>query len=260
MLEWCWVVAAAFVAGMVDAMVGGGGLLTVPALFSAFPTTAPVLLLGTNKCSSLLGTSVAAWRYGRNVALDWRWLLPATGIAFLGACVGAASVGLVPAVGMRLLLPVLLTVVWWVVLRSPQLGLTAAPPHRLKQSGLFTPMLLAALMGWYDGFFGPGTGSFLIFWLVRGMGLDFLQASASAKVINVTTNLAALGWMALHGQVWWQVGLYMAVANIAGSWLGTALALKHGARLVRVFFLGVVALLILKTGSDAYVDVFTSTH
>ena len=111
---------------------------------------------------------------------------------------------------------------------------------------------IGAVIGWYDGFFGPGTGSFFIFLFVRLLGYDFLNASASAKLLNVATNLAAIALFAMKGHVWWQIGLVMAVANVAGSLIGTRLALKHGAGFVRGVFIVVVGALILKTGYDAF--------
>ena len=108
------------------------------------------------------------------------------------------------------------------------------------------------MIGWYDGFFGPGTGSFFIFLFVRLLGYDFLNASASAKLLNVATNLAAIALFAMKGHVWWKIGLVMAVANVAGSLIGTRLALKHGAGFVRGVFIVVVGALILKTGYDAF--------
>ena len=111
---------------------------------------------------------------------------------------------------------------------------------------------IGVLIGWYDGFFGPGTGSFFIFLFVRFLGYDFLHASASAKCLNVSTNIAAIALFALKGEVWWQIGLMMAAANVAGSFVGSHLALKHGAGFVRWTFVLVVGALIIKTGRTAF--------
>jgi len=251
-MELWLVVAAAFVAGVMDAMVGGGGLVTVPALLSTYPSLPPALLLGTNKCSSVFGTTVAAWRYSHRVRLDWAWLAPAALVAFVGSGLGAWTLTWMDPQYLRRGLPWVLLLVLVYTLKTPQLGLQhTSTPHSAK-SHLWLALAMGAGIGWYDGFFGPGTGSFFIFLLVRWLGQDFLHASASAKVLNAATNLAALLMLAATGHVWWQVGLVMAVANVAGNVLGTALALKHGAGLVRRVFMLVVALLILKTGIDAY--------
>lgn len=247
------VVAAAFVAGVMDAMVGGGGLLSVPALLSTYPASSPSLLLGTNKCSSVFGTAVAAWRYGRYVKLEWAWLAPAALLAFAGSGLGAWTLTWVDPQFLRKLLPWILLLVLVYTFKYPQFGLQHSRTQHSAKTRLWLALVIGALIGWYDGFFGPGTGSFFIFLLVRCLGQDFLHASASAKVLNATTNFAALLMLAATGHVWWQVGLVMAAANIAGSVLGTSLALKHGAGLVRRVFMLVVSLLILKTGVDAYV-------
>ncbi|WP_024930767.1 TSUP family transporter [Methylophilus sp. OH31] len=252
-MELWLVVAAAFLAGVMDAMVGGGGLVTVPALLSTYTSLPPALLLGTNKCSSVFGTTVAAWRYSHRVQLDWTWLAPAALVAFVGAGLGAWTLTWMDPQFLRKLLPWVLLLVLVYTLKSPQFGLHHAPIRQSARARLWLALAIGAGIGWYDGFFGPGTGSFFIFLLVRWLGQDFLHASASAKVLNATTNLAALLMLAATGHVWWQVGLVMAAANVAGSLVGTALALKHGAGLVRRVFMLVVVLLILKTGVDAYV-------
>jgi len=246
------VVVAAFVAGVMDAMVGGGGLLSVPALLSTYPASSPSLLLGTNKCSSVFGTTVAAWRYGPHVKLEWAWLAPAALVAFAGSGLGAWTLTWMDPQCLRKLLPWILLLVLVYTFKYPQFGLQHGRTQYSAKTRLWLALVIGALIGWYDGFFGPGTGSFFIFLLVRWLGQDFLHASASAKVLNATTNLAALLMLAATGHVWWQVGLAMAVANIAGSVLGTSLALTHGAGLVRRVFMLVVSLLILKTGVDAY--------
>lgn len=252
-VELWWVILAAFGAGVVDAMVGGGGLVTVPALLTSFPNTAPVLLLGTNKCSSVFGTSVAAWRYSRHVRLDWAWLVPAMLAAFLGACLGAWTLTWVAPDFLRKLLPAVLLLVLVYTLKSPQFGVEqGARGHSVRQRWMIA-LAIGVSIGWYDGFFGPGTGSFFIFMLVRFLGQDFLHASASAKVLNASTNLATLAVLGWSGAVWWQLGFAMAAANIAGSLLGSALALKHGTTLVRRVFVAVVTLLLLKTAWQAYV-------
>lgn len=251
-MELWWVMLAAFGAGMVDAMVGGGGLVTVPALLSSYPNTSPVLLLGTNKCSSVFGTSVAAWRYSQHVRLDWPWLFPAALAAFCGACLGAWTLTWVAPDFLRKLLPAMMLLVLVHTLKSPQFGLVhVAGDHSLRRRLLIT-LAISVSIGWYDGFFGPGTGSFFIFMLVRFLGQDFLHASASAKVLNASTNLATLVVLGWSGVVWWQLGLAMAAANIVGSLLGSTLALKHGATLVRRVFVAVVTLLLVKAAWQAY--------
>lgn len=246
------VAAAALLAGAVDAIVGGGGLITVPALFATYPQLAPAYLLGTNKCASVFGTLVAATRYARRVSLDWRWLLPAALLAFAGSLSGAWALTQVDPSLLRRALPWMLCAVLVYTLVNRQLGLVHAPQHTTRRTMRLT-LALGALIGCYDGFFGPGTGSLFIFLLVRMLGIDFLHASAAAKVLNLATNLAAVLWLAATGHVWWQVGLIMALANIAGSLLGTMLALRHGAVLVRKVFIVVVLFLVWKTGMDAYV-------
>ncbi len=249
-LELLAVCSASLLAGAVDAMVGGGGLLTVPALFGSYPGLPPALLLGTNKCASVFGTLVAVWRYSKHLHLRWAWLWPAALLAFAGALLGAWALTWLNAAVLRTVCPVLLTVMLVYTLRQPTLGVQMqANPANHNRCWRWT--LLAAI-GWYDGFFGPGTGSLFIFLLVRLQGMDFLQASGHAKVLNAATNLAALLLLAAHGHVWWQVGLTMAAANMAGSLIGARLALRHGALLVRQVFIWLVLILIVKTAWNAY--------
>ncbi len=251
-IELVVVAAASLLAGLVDAIVGGGGLVLVPALFATFPATAPATLLGTNKCAGIWGTSVAAMQFSRRVELGWSWLLPAALAALAGSFVGAWSLTQVDPTFLRKLLPVLLAAVLVYTLVNRRLGIEHAPSRTARET-LAIGAVIAFVVGWYDGFFGPGTGSFFVFLFVRLLGFDFLHASASAKVLNVATNLAALILLASRGHVWWQVGLVLAACNVAGSLLGTRLALKHGAVLVRRVFVAVVSALILKTGYDAFV-------
>jgi uncharacterized protein len=241
---------ASLFAGAIDSIVGGGGLILVPALFATFPTAPPATLLGTNKCASIWGTLIASVQYARRVELRWRVLLPAAAFALLGGLFGAWIVTLIDPMFLRRLLPFVLFAVLTYTICNKELGKT----QTLRHSGPMEITLTCAIgliIGFYDGFFGPGTGSFFIFLLVRVLGYDFLNASASAKVLNVATNLAALILFALKGHVWWQVGLIMAAANISGSVVGTHLALKHGASFVRRIFIFVVGTLILKTAYDS---------
>ena len=136
-------------------------------------------------------------------------------------------------------------------LAKKELGRVHAP--RLEgRAEVAVACTIGGVIGFYDGFFGPGTGSFLVFLFVRWLGYDFLNASASAKLLNTATNLAALILFSLKGHVWWHFAVVLAVSNVVGSVLGTRMAMKHGAGFVRVFFIGVVSLLILKTGYDAF--------
>ena len=241
---------AAFLAGAVDAMVGGGGLIQVPALFSALPDTKPAVALATSKLAGLLGTASAASRYVRAVRLPWPTLGPAIVAAFAASLAGAAAVSHVSRAFFRPLVPIMLGVVLVYTLLRRDLGAVHAP-HALDRSRLALGTLLVAAIGFYDGFFGPGTGSFLMLLFIRYYGFDFVHAAAAARVINVATNAMALAWFASHGQVLWPLGFAMAGANVGGSLVGARLALRGGAPFVRVMFAIVVALLIAKTGWDA---------
>ena len=242
---------ASLLAGGIDAIVGGGGLILVPALFAVYLNAAPATLFGTNKSASVWGTGIATFQYARRVQMRWAVLLPAAGAALVGSFIGAWVVTLIDPSFLRRLLPFILLAVLLYTLAKKDLGRTHAPRHAQGRETLLA-CAIGAVIGWYDGFFGPGTGSFFIFLFVRLLGYDFLNASASAKLLNVATNVAAIALFAMKGHVWWQIGLVMAVANVAGSLIGTRLALKHGAGFVRGVFIVVVSALILKTGYDAF--------
>ena len=244
-METFLILLASCFAGMVDAIVGGGGLILVPALFATFPTTSPATLLGTNKCASVWGTAFATFKYSRRVEMRWRALLPAAICALIGSFTGAWTVTEIDPGYIRKLLPIILLVVLIYTLVKKDMGRAHQPLQHPNRERLIA-CVIGALIGWYDGFFGPGTGSFFIFLLVRFLGYDFLHASASAKLLNVATNIAAIVLFAIKGHVWWQVGLMMAAANVAGSLVGSHLALKHGAGFVRWAFVAVVGALILK--------------
>lgn len=250
-MELLWVSLASLLAGFVDAIVGGGGLVLVPALFAAFPTVHPATLFGINKSASIWGTGMATWQYSRRVELRWASLLPATAAGFTGSFAGAWAVTVVSTGFLRKVLPFVLLVVLLYTLARKELGRDHAP-RLTARAELLAASTIGLVLGFYDGFFGPGTGSFFVFLFVRWLGYDFLHASASAKLINTATNLAALILFAVKGHVWWHYAVSLALANIAGSLLGTRMALRHGAGFVRMVFILVVSALILKTGYDAF--------
>ena len=242
---------ASLLAGFVDSIVGGGGLILVPALFAVFPTTHPATLFGVNKGASVWGTAVATVQYARRVDMRWAALLPAAAAGFAGSLGGAWLVTVVDGGFLRKLLPFVLLAVLAYTLVKKDLGRIHAPRFS-GHAEMLVASSIGLVLGFYDGFFGPGTGSFFVFLFVRWLGYDFLNASASSKLLNTATNLAALALFAYKGHVWWHFALTMAVANVLGSLLGTRLALKHGSGFVRVVFMVVVGALILKTGFDAF--------
>ena len=248
-MEWI-VLVAAFGAGLIDAMVGGGGLIQLPALFGAYPSTSPPVLLGTSKFAGLFGTASAVVRFARKVAIPWRALLPLSAFALLTSVVGAYVATKVPSAVFRPLVPIMLLLVLIYLLRRRDLGAEHAP-RELSGSHHVQGALLVAGIFFYDGFFVPGTGSLLMFVFVRFYGYDFLNAAASARVINVATNASALLYFASHGYVLWQIGLGMALCNVLGAVVGTRLALKGGSGLVRKVFIVVVSALILRTAWTA---------
>ncbi|WP_088280909.1 TSUP family transporter [Ideonella sp. A 288] len=251
MLELIAVLAASALAGFVDAVVGGGGLVLVPALFSAYPGAAPATLFGTNKAAAVWGTAWSCAQYFKRIQLSVRSLLPAVAMAGAGSWVGAGLVSRVDATDLRRALPLVLVGLLAYTLTRKDLGSQHAPRWRGGRQAM-AAAAIGLVIGVYDGFFGPGTGSFLVFLFVRVLGYDFLHASAAAKLLNTATNSAALVRFSIAGQVWWEIGLMLAVANVAGSLIGTRLALRHGSGFVRGMFVVVVSALILKTGYDGY--------
>jgi uncharacterized membrane protein YfcA len=245
------VTLASALAGFVDAIVGGGGLILVPALFTCFPGQAPATLFGTNKAASVWGTAWAARLYAQRVRMNMATIGPAAGAAFAGAALGAWFVTQVPATGLRLALPFVLAGLLLYTLARKDLGRVHAP-LRSPRAERWIAVAIGAGIGFYDGFFGPGTGSFFVFLLVRWLGYDFLHASAAAKLMNVSTNLAALVLFSSTGHVIWPMAAVMAVANVLGSFYGTRLALRRGAGFVRGVFILVVTLLIARTSYDAW--------
>jgi uncharacterized protein len=243
--------AAAFAAGLIDSVVGGGGLIQIPALFSALPDAPAATLVGTNKVSGVWGTSFAAWRFSRTTRIEWMAALPGAVAAFGFAFVGAWAVTEVPPDLLRRALPFILVAVGTYTLWHKDFGSIHAPVERTTKT-LIMALLVGGAIGFYDGFFGPGTGSFLIFLYVRFFGFDFLAASASAKLVNVACNLAALIWFAASGHLLVAIGLIMAPFNVAGALVGSRLALRNGSAFVRKIFLVVIALLVLRTAYDAF--------
>jgi uncharacterized protein len=248
MLSLC---AFAFLAGFIDAVAGGGGLVQVPALFVLMPTVPAATLLGTNKFASIWGTSFATWQYARQVPMEWRATLPTCAAAIVFGFVGARTVAHLPPELLRPLVLVLLVGVLAYTLWRKDLGALHAP--KLTHAGqLWMGLATGTVIGFYDGFFGPGTGSFLIIAFVGLFGFSFLAASASAKAVNVITNLAALGYFVTHDHVLYALAAPMAICNVLGAFVGTRLALKLGSRFVRVVFIVVVSTLIARYAYDLW--------
>ncbi len=239
----------AFFGGLVDAVAGGGGLILVPALFAVYPTTSPALLLGTNKLSSIAGTTFATLRYAWSVPIRWRTILPAALVACGGGLAGAKAVTLMESDVLRPLILVMLGAVAIYTLTRRNFGSAPGSRMRLEIEGPGV-VALATVVGFYDGFFGPGAGSFLLFGLVRLFGYDFLGAAAATKVLNLATNFGALMLFVATDNVLYTVGFPMAASSVLGGLLGAQLAVRQGSRFIRRMFLLVVMGLIAKFAYD----------
>jgi uncharacterized protein len=240
---------AAVCAGWVDAVVGGGGLVQIPALLLGFPMVTPVQILATNKLSSLCGTSVSAVTYYRRVRPDPRTAIPLALLAFGGSLIGASLVSHISRAAFNpIILVVLIGVGGYTVFR-PDLG-TVTDLRFSTHRNVLAATVVGFLIGIYDGALGPGTGSFLVIALVGLLGYAFLRASAKAKIANVATNLAALVIFIPAGAVMWKVGLLMGLGNLAGGYVGARTAVTHGAGFIRVMFVIVVGAFIVKIGLD----------
>ncbi|MDQ8022875.1 MAG: sulfite exporter TauE/SafE family protein [Moraxellaceae bacterium] len=242
-LELLFLLPLGFASGLINAVVGGGGLILVPGLFATYPNAAPAALLGTDKFGSVMGHTVAMSQYARRLALPWRMLMPAAAAAFAGAYLGARAVHHLPAEWVRPLVIVLLVVMLVYTWFKPQFGAVDAN-RPITRRDMWIGLSLGCAIGFYDGFFGPGTGSFLLFLFVRVFHFDFLRATACAKVVNMATNLAALAFFVPAGLVFYEIAIPLGLAGIAGALVGTRLAFKGGNAWIRRLFL-VLALSLL---------------
>jgi uncharacterized membrane protein YfcA len=242
-----FLLAASFFAGFIDSIAGGGGLIQLPALLIGLPKSETAEVLGTNKLSAVFGTTTAAALYRKQIKPDPKILIAMGLPAFLGSAGGAVLASKIPTSSMRPMVLVLLVIVAVYTWFKPDLGkfenLRHLPKRRVQIAAI-----AGVVIGFYDGIFGPGTGSFLMLILVASLGYAFITASAIAKVVNVATNVGAIMVFGINGAVLWQIGIILGIANITGAVIGARLAIKGGSTLVRKVFLLVTVALIVKVG------------
>ncbi|MFC6009415.1 sulfite exporter TauE/SafE family protein [Angustibacter luteus] len=241
---------AALVAGWVDAVAGGGGLVQLPALLIGLGPGSPAIAsLATNKLASICGTATSSVTYYRRVHPDLRTALPMAGFALGGALLGATVASRLPSDWIRPIVIVALVAVLAYTIRHPSLGAETVLRHSGRRHHVTTGGI-GFVIGVYDGAIGPGTGSFLVFALVGWVGYAFLEASAKAKITNFATNLGALIVFAPQGVVLWRLGLLMGLANLLGGYVGARTAVARGHRFIRVVFVAVSSVLIVRLGYD----------
>lgn len=232
-----------FLAGLVDSIGGGGGLISLPAyLFAGVPMHQAI---ATNKLSSSVGTVVSTVRLCRNTTVDWGLALPAVILSLIGSFIGAKLTLLVSENILKVVLLIVLPIVAVFVFRKNALveKQSGTVSHRRM---LVISWLSALLIGGYDGFYGPGTGTFLILLLVGCAKMDMMQAAANTKLINLASNLSALMAFLISGKVVMALGLAAAVFSVAGHYVGSTLVMKNGAKVVKPIILVVLALLFIK--------------
>lgn len=241
-----------FLAGLMDAAVGGGGLLQIPGLFNFLPSSTPVAsLMGINKFASFCGTSMATGRLVRSISVPWKMLLPAAAAAFAASYCGAKLIAYLPVQYIKPVMLVIMVAMFVYTFAKKDLGQTVRTTA-LSRKENYIGLGFGALIGFYDGIFGPGTGSLLAFIFVRFFAYDFLTANASAKVINLTTNLAALTFFIPNGHIVWAWALPLAAANLSGGLIGAQVALKGGSRFLRYGFMVLLVIMIGRFGWDLF--------
>jgi uncharacterized protein len=249
---WALIAVAAVLAGFIDSAVGGGGMVLVPTLFTALPNTMPATILGTNKMSGIGGTGMAALQFARKIPVHWRVVLPSMTAAFIAAGCGAYSVSFVPVAAFKKILPPLLVLLLIYTITNKQLGQTKKDNKPTELKTAFIAILFGAACGFYDGVFGPGTGSFLVLLWARLYSMDFMSASAHAKLVNVACNAGSLLWFSFNVPIFLGLGLVMLVCNVTGAYIGAKTTLRYGNGFVRILLIVVVSMLVLRTSYDAY--------
>lgn len=242
---------AAFAAGFIDAVVGGGGLVQTPAVLVTLPLHPVATLLGTTKIPSFTGTALACYQYAKKVQLRWKLLLLMGSIALLAAMAGSYTVSIVSNRFMKPIIFCVLIAVAVYTYSKKNFGIAISKQHSAKKE-LTYGALFALLIGFYDGFIGPGAGSFFIIFFIAVLGFDFLKASAHAKFVNLATNMGSIIYFSGSGHILYQYAIPMAVCNLSGSFLGARIAILKGNAFIRIFFLLIVAATILRFGYDIF--------
>lgn len=238
-------------AGFIDAVVGGGGLIQFPALMIAYPNTAVPTVFGTNKIAGLSGTSIAAIQYSKRIRFNWKLLLVTATSSFIASFIGAKFVSTINVNFLKPFIFFMLIGIAIYTYTKKDFG-SFSTKNLTANKKYFYGFLLGILIGFYDGFLGPGTGSFLVLGFVALLGFEFLEASAYAKVINCVTNVSALYVFISQGNYIIEIALIMTVANVSGSILGTKMAILRGNQFIRKVFLAVVCIMILRYGYDVF--------
>ncbi|MGZ4040564.1 MAG: sulfite exporter TauE/SafE family protein [Bacteroidia bacterium] len=244
--------SAAFVAGFIDAIVGGGGLVQTPATLITLPQYNLATLIGTTKIPAFVGTSIATVQYAKRVVLQWKLLLGMSVIAFMASFMGSVTVAHISNAFMKPIMFCVLIAVVVYTYTNKNFGTATTKGKSFKQEVIYG-ILFSLVVGFYDGFIGPGTGSFLIVFFISILGFDFLKASAHAKFVNLATNLGSICFFSLSGNILFNYAIPMAICNLSGSFLGARLALLKGNKFIRVFFLIVVCGTILRFGYDIFI-------
>lgn len=244
---------AAFLAGFVDAVVGGGGLIQTPVALVLLPNLAVASVIGSLKIPSFSGTALAARQYLKKVDMNWRLLIIMAIVAFASAFMGSNLLTKVDNDFMKPLLLVVLSVIAVYTFIKKDFGIHQAKEHSPKKQ-LLLAVVISVIIGFYDGFIGPGTGSFFVLAFVSLLGFDFLHASANAKMVNLATNFGSICLFMLKGKIIWAVAIPMAICNAVGGWMGARLAIKKGNGFIRVFFLIVVIGTLIRFGYDVFLS------
>jgi uncharacterized protein len=242
---------AAFAAGFIDAIVGGGGLIQTPATLVTLSQYKLATLLGTTKIPSLFGASIAAIQYSLRVKINWKLLAIMCSIALAAAYAGSIAVAHISNYFMKPILLAVLILVAIYTYAKKDFGLAIKTSLSKKREILYA-LLFAMLIGFYDGFIGPGAGSFMVLFFISVLGFDFLKASAHSKLLNVCTNIGSILYFSGSGHILYQYALPMAIFNFTGSLLGARLAILKGNTFIRIFFLVVVAGTIMRFGYDIF--------
>jgi len=246
---------AAFCAGFVDAIVGGGGLIQTPVVMVLMPNLAVSSVIGSLKIPAFSGTSFAANQYLKKVQLNWKLLSVMAVVAFGAAFLGSNLLTLVSNDFMKPLLLLVLILIAIYTFAKKDFG-ASQEKNLSANKQLFLGILMSICIGFYDGFIGPGTGSFLVLGFVAILGFDFLNASANAKMVNLATNFGSICLFVLKGKIIWAIALPMAVCNAFGGWMGAKLAIKKGNGFIRIFFLIIVVLTLIRFGYDVFKELF----